>query len=74
MDTRYKCSLRGAIDDARGNITSLYFCENECLNGYFEVKRQTLLEYGLFIWTGILYLRHPVIASLPLMMNWKVKL
>jgi len=42
-----KCSLRGAIDDARGNITGLYFCENECLNGYFEVKRQTILEYGL---------------------------
>jgi len=41
------CSLHGAIDDARGNITGLYFCENECLNGYFEVKRQTLLEYGL---------------------------
>ena len=42
-----KCSLHGAIDDARGNITGLHFCENECLNGYFEVKRQTLLEYGL---------------------------
>ena len=42
-----KCSLHGAIDDARGNITGLYFCENECLNGYFEVKRQTTLEYGL---------------------------
>jgi len=42
-----KCSLHGAIDDAKGNITGLYFCENECLNGYFEVKRQTILEYGL---------------------------
>jgi transposase len=42
-----KCSLHGAIDDARGNITGLYFCENECLNGYFEVKRQTILKYGL---------------------------
>jgi transposase len=41
------CSLHGAIDDARGNITGLYFCENECSNGYFEVKRQTILEYGL---------------------------
>jgi transposase len=41
------CSLHGAIDDARGNITGLYFCENECLNGYFEVKRQTILAYGL---------------------------
>jgi len=42
-----RCSLHGAIDDARGNITGLYFCENECLNGYYEVKRQTILEYGL---------------------------
>ena len=41
------CSLHGAIDDARGNITGLYFCENECLNGYYEVKRQTILEYGI---------------------------
>jgi len=41
------CSLHGAIDDAKGNITGLYFCENECLNGYFEVKRQTILEYGI---------------------------
>ena len=42
-----KCSLHGAIDDARGNITGLYFCENECLNGYFEVKSQTILKYGI---------------------------
>jgi len=42
-----KCSLHGAIDDARGNITGLYFSPNECLNGYFEVKRQTILEYGI---------------------------
>jgi len=42
-----KCSLHGAIDDARGNITGLCFCENECLNGYYEVKRQTILKYGI---------------------------
>ncbi len=41
------CSLHGAIDDARGNITGLYFSPNECLNGYYEVKRQTILEYGI---------------------------
>jgi len=41
------CSLHGAIDDAKGNITGLYFSPNECLNGYYEVKRQTTLEYGL---------------------------
>ena len=44
-----KCSLHGAIDDARGNITGLYFSLNECLNGYFEVKRQTILEYGIAV-------------------------
>jgi len=42
-----KCSLHGAIDDARGNMTGLYFSLNECLNGYYEVKRQTILEYGI---------------------------
>jgi len=42
-----KCSLHGAIDDARGNITGLYFSPNECLNGYLEVKKQTILEYGI---------------------------
>jgi len=42
-----KCSLHGAIDDARGDTTGLYFSPNECLNGYFKVKRQTLLVYGL---------------------------
>ena len=71
-----KCSLHGTIDDARDNITSLYFCENECLNGYFEVKRQTILEYGLAlsVYVDLLYLRHPVMLSLPFTMNWKVKL
>ena len=76
MATRYKCSLHGAIDDARGNITGLYFCEHECLNGYLEVKRQTILAYGLpvSVYVDLLYLRHPVMLSLPLMMNWQVKL
>jgi len=29
------CSLHEAIDDARGNISGLYFSPNEYLNGYF---------------------------------------
>ena len=49
MATRYKMFFVWAIDGARGNITGLCFCENECLNGYFEVKRQTILEYGIAI-------------------------
>jgi transposase len=39
--------LHGFIDDATGRITGLYFCQNECLMGYLEVLRQTLLHYGL---------------------------
>jgi transposase len=39
--------LHGFIDDATGIITGLYFCQNECLMGYLEVLRQTLLKHGL---------------------------
>lgn len=56
-----KCSLHGAKDDTRGNITGLYFCENECLNSYFEVKRQTILEYGIPI--SIYVDRHTIFKS-----------
>lgn len=56
-----KCSLHGAIDDAKGNITGLYFCENECLNGYFEVKRQTLLEYGIPV--GVYVNQHTIFKA-----------
>lgn len=41
-----KYSLHGFIDDATGNITGLYMCKNECLQGYLEVLRQTLKNYG----------------------------
>lgn len=40
-------SLHGFIDDATGMITGLYMCENECLMGYLEVLRQTLLNFGI---------------------------
>ena len=37
----------GFIDDATGKITGLYMCKNECLLGYLEVLRQTLVNYGI---------------------------
>ena len=40
-------SLHGFIDDATGKITGLYMCKNECLLGYLEVLRQTLVNYGI---------------------------
>lgn len=42
-----KYSLHGSIDDATGKITALYLCKNECMHGYFEVMRQTILENGV---------------------------
>jgi len=42
-----KQSLHGFIDDATGVITGLYMCENECLHGYLEVTKQTLLNHGI---------------------------
>jgi len=39
-------SLHGAIDDATGEFTGLHFEQNECLNGYFEVMRHTILVFG----------------------------
>jgi transposase len=45
--TREYVNLHGFIDDASGKITGLYFCKNECLTGYLEVLRQTLLDYGV---------------------------
>lgn len=43
--TRY--ALHGFIDDATGKITGLYLCKNECLLGYLEVLRQTLVNFGI---------------------------
>jgi len=42
-----KQSLHGFIDDATGNITGLYMCENECMQGYLEVTRQTFKNFGI---------------------------
>lgn len=42
-----KYTLHGLIDDASGQITGLYMCKNECMQGYFEVMRQTLNNFGV---------------------------
>jgi len=41
-----KFNLHGSIDDATGKITGLYMSNNECMQGYFEVLRQTLSNHG----------------------------
>lgn len=40
-------TLHGAIDDATGRILALFFTDNECLDGYFEVIRQIVLRHGV---------------------------
>ena len=40
-------ALHASIDDATGNLTGLYMTENECLQGYFSVMRQTVLGFGI---------------------------
>lgn len=40
-------TLHGAIDDATGQVTGLYMCENECMLGYHEVLRRTIGNYGV---------------------------
>jgi transposase len=42
-----KFALHGGIDDASGEITGLYITKNECLHGYFEIARQTVLNHGI---------------------------
>ena len=42
-----KYTLHGLIDDASGQITGLYMCKNECMQGYFEIMRQTLRNFGV---------------------------
>ena len=42
-----KYTLHGLIDDASGQITGLYMCKNECMQGYFEIMRQTLRNFDV---------------------------
>jgi transposase len=39
-------SIHGGIDDATGQITALYMCRNECLYGYFQMMRRTIMNFG----------------------------
>lgn len=40
-------TLHGAIDDATGSVTALRFERTECLDGYFHVLEETILNYGI---------------------------
>jgi transposase len=40
-------SLHGAIDDATSKVTALYLCRHECLQGYFEIMRNTIASNGI---------------------------
>ena len=42
----HKVTLHGAIDDATHKIVGLYFCENECLLGYYQLLWQVFLRTG----------------------------
>ena len=44
-------NLHGAIDDASSNISGLYLCKEETLEGYFEVTRQMIKGPGIPIST-----------------------
>lgn len=43
-----KVALHGAIDDATHKIVGLYFCENECLLGYYQLLAQIRARTGGF--------------------------
>ena len=45
-DSRYY-TIHGLIDDATNNVTGLYMCENECMEGYMQIMRQTIKNYGV---------------------------
>lgn len=47
FDNRQEACLHGYIDDATGIVTGLWLEKHECLLGYLEVTRQTIVNYGL---------------------------
>lgn len=47
LRTNSMLNMHGAIDDATGNILGLYLCDNECLYGYWEMMRMSILSYGV---------------------------
>jgi transposase InsO family protein len=54
-------ALHGAIDDATGKILGLYMAKNECLHGYFEIMRQTIVQNGIPI--SVYADRHTIFRS-----------
>jgi len=40
-------SLHGGIDDATGKVVALYLTKHECLQGYFEIMRFILFNFGI---------------------------
>jgi len=54
-------SLHGAIDDATGKILALFFTENECLEGYFQIMEQIINHHGIPI--SIYCDRHTIFIS-----------
>ena len=42
-----KAALHAAIDDSTGMVTGLFFCEQETLQGYYEITAQMLRNYGI---------------------------
>ena len=42
----HKVTLHGAIDDATHKVVALYFCENECLLGYYQLLWQIFTRTG----------------------------
>jgi hypothetical protein len=45
--TGKKACLHVAIDDATGKLTGLHLSQNECLDGYFSITRQTIERFGV---------------------------
>ena len=54
-------SIHGAIDDATGEILSLFFTPNECMEGYFEVVRDIVGNQGVPL--AIYVDRHTIFRS-----------
>lgn len=42
-----KTSLHAAIDDSTGNLLGMYFDNQETLNGYYNITKQILMQYGI---------------------------
>ena len=47
LSTGVTLNLHGVIDDATGQVTGLYICQNECMRGYHEVTRRMIGVFGI---------------------------